>query len=263
MHLLHELVRRRYVEGWGVIVRELARIARIAPLDVAETALHAEEILQGLPWTGVYDFCQRLYGHLAQEIGYYDEYRNYNVETSRGEVQTFIAAELHRLYIEEGLAFDFKDGVVHRRGRRHSVERISRAEVVLGDPRLNSARKHYEKALQFFRDPLRPDHENAVKEAVCAVEAAGKALFPEAKATTLGDLTKWLTAGESALLPKSLGHTISGLYGFRSGGDGVGHGGSSGGVATGEIAEYVLAVAASQIILLVDTANAREQEVPF
>jgi hypothetical protein len=211
----------------------------------------------------VYDFCERLHGHLAHEVGYLDEHEDYRVSTPRGEAQAFISSELHRLYLEEALAFDFREGVVQRRGRRHTVERISRAEVVLGDPRLGAARKHYEKALQFFRDPSMPDHENAVKEAVCAVEAAGKALFPEAKAATLGDLAKWLTGSDTALLPKTLGQTLVGLYGFRSGGDGVGHGGTSGGVATAEVAEYALAVAASQIILLVDISNAQEQDIPF
>jgi len=52
------------------------------------------------------------------------------------------------------------------------------------------------------------------------------------------------------------------LYGFRSSGDGVGHGGAEGGSATKELAEYALAVAASQIVLLVDVAAA-EGDVPF
>ena len=120
-------------------------------------------------------------------------------------MQAFINRELQRLFNEEDLAFEFSEGVVRRRGRRHTVDRISKAEVVLGDPRLAAARKHYEKALQFFRKPSKPDYENCVKEAVCAVEAAGKALFQEAKAQTLGDLTKWLVGHADIRLPKALG----------------------------------------------------------
>jgi len=41
----------------------------------------------------------------------------------------------------------------------------------------------------------------------------------------------------------------------------VGHGGAAGGPVTKELAEYALAVAASQIVLLV--AAAAESEVPF
>ena len=49
---------------------------------------------------------------LACEVGYFDERDEYNVKTSRSEVQTYIADELQRLFLEESLAFEFSDGVV-------------------------------------------------------------------------------------------------------------------------------------------------------
>lgn len=49
----------------------------------------------------------------------------------------------------------------------------------------------------------------------------------------------------------------------EDGGDGVAHGGANGGKATLEVAEYILAVSASQIIYLVDLANGLESDVPF
>lgn len=264
MHLLHELVRQRLVEGWPGIARELARIARIPPSELrSESEEEAAELLLGLCWEKVFDFCERLHGHLAQEAVYSEGFGDAQSVTTRENAQAFIASELQRLFLEEGLAFEFREGCVYRRGRRHSIERISRAEVVLGDPRLAGARKHFEKSQQFFRHPTKPDYENAIKEAVCAVEAAGKALFPDAKASTLGDLAKWLSSESTGLIPKALARTFDGLYGFRSGGEGVGHGGASGGAANVSVAEYSLAVAASQIILLVDIANERESEIPF
>ena len=264
LHLLRKVVINNYVEGWQGLAMELDRIARVSPsyYDTFGAMQVVEETIKHLSWQKVYDFCERLHNHLAQDDGYNDS-GEFIVRTPRSEVQLFIASELQRLVVEEGLAFEFRDGLVQRRGRRHSVERISRAEIVLGDPRLDQARKHYQKALRFFRDQTKPDYENAVKEAVCAVEASGKELFPEAKATTLGDLVKWLTGNEPGKLPKALAQTFTGLYGFRSGGEGVGHGGAAGGAATPEIAEYALALAASQIILLVDLANANESEIPF
>ena len=39
--------------------------------------------------------------------------------------------------------------------------------------------------------------------------------------------------------------------------------GTTGGAATPDIAEYALAVAASQIILLVDLANSQEDDIPI
>jgi hypothetical protein len=269
VHLLYYLVEQEYVEGWPALARELQRIARFAPSmysnsDAGNRQAQADcrQILEEMAWDKALDFTERIHGHLAREKWFYDDEGERHVTKTRTEVQALVASELQTIFLEEGLAFEFREGLVQRRGRRHTVDRVSRAEVVLGDPRLDSARKHYAKALQFFRHPAKPDYENVVKEAVCAVEAAGKALFPEAKATTLGDLTKWLIAGE-VQMPKSLAQTFSGLYGFRSGGEGVGHGGASGGEVTAYVAEYTLGVTASQIIYMADIATAQEPDIPF
>lgn len=267
LHLLTEGVRKDYLESWAAIAIELQRIARITPQlyagsNSSEGKQDAAAIIKTLPWERAFDFCERLHSYLAKEaMGRWED--EWVVTESKSEVQLFFANELQRLFQEENLAFEFKDGIVQRRGRRHTVEQVSKAEAVLVDARLATARKHFAKALRYFRDRVKPDPENAVKEAVCAVEAAAKGLFPNAKATTLGDAIKWLTGPEPGKLPKAIGQTLAGLYAFRSGGDGVGHGGSTGGAATTSIAEYVLASAASQIILLVDLANAEEDEIPF
>lgn len=270
LHILHDAMRRRCLNTWQDVAVELQRIARIVPVTYDESTpgsqsaqSAAQEILTKLPWDKVYDFCERLYGHLAREVVSWVEVDNQQVTMTRRDVQQHLGGEIRRLFIEEGLAFEFADGLVRRRGRRHTVDRISKAEVVLGDLRLDKARKHYEKALRYFRDKAKPDPENAIKEAVCAVEAAAKALFPEITGTTLGEVTKGLTGNKAGELPKAIAQIFVGLYAFRCGGNGVGHGGASGGTATVEIAEFSLAVAASQIILLVDLSNARERDIPF
>lgn len=271
LHLLSDLVEREYVSGWIVLAKELHRIGReelvvyddssVPSRKQAKSAV--EQSLQSLEWAKLYDFCERLYSHLANEIGYEDSFGGYTARIERAESRAYIATELQRLFLEESLAYEFTDGVVRRRGRKHTVELVSKSQVVLGDPQLQSARRHYDKALQFFRHPSAPDYENAVKEAVCAVEAAGKVLFPGSKATTLGDLIKWLGNTNEVEVPKTVCQTLSGVYAFRNGGDGVAHGGTTGGKATPEITEYILAVCASQIILMVDIANAMEDDVPF
>lgn len=253
LHLLHDLVERRYVRGWPKLARELQRIYRTpvvvydeyAVPDINRAQKVVEELVEKGAWDKIVDFLERLYSHLAQKVEYYEE-----VETPRSEVQQYVAQEITRLLTEENLALKFRDGCVWRRGHRHTRDQVARAGVVLMDSRLNAAREHYEKALKYFRDPSSPDPENTVKEAVCAVEAALKALFPVAKGNTLGDKVKAITGLDEGNLPPAIAKTFHGLYGFRSSGTGVGHGGSSGGPATWAIAEYVLAVAASQIILL-------------
>lgn len=270
LHLLLDLIGKDYVASWGAVARELQRIARLPPIEYNETKTNGisqakadvEAVLAKLGWDKAYDFCERLHNHLARDVGYTwnDEFQ---LTKPKAEVQAFIAEEMQRLFEEEGLAFEFTDGLVRRRGRKHTVEVTTRAQVVLGDLRLAGARKHYDKALSFFRNPTKPDYENSVKEAVCAVEAAGKSLFPVAKAATLGDFAKWLGATKDISVPKALIQTITGIYAYRSGGDGVGHGGSAGGAATAEVAEYVLAVCASQIIYLVDVSNTQDTDIAF
>lgn len=271
LHLLSDLVEHRYIPDWTVIARELNRIGRL-PLvtydsssiaSLKQARADSEAALEKLPWAKLYDFCERLHSHLPLEIGYEDQYGNYNVQVPRGDMQSYIATELQRLFLEEGLAYEFSEGVVRRRGRKNTVELVAKSQVVLGDPQLLSARRHFDKALQFFRHPSNPDYENTVKEAVCAVEASGRILFPAAKATTLGDLIGWLSRTDEVSVPKAICQTLTGVYAFRNGGDGVAHGGANGGKATLEVAEYILAICASQIVFLVDIANANEPNVPF
>lgn len=248
LYLLRDL-RRQKLTDWVYIVRELERIARIKPVDydtTDEDRTGAEKLLFSLPWDKILDFCERLHNELTGA-----SWRGY------------VAKELNRLFLEESLAFEFRDGRIERRGRAQTQTQVSRAQVVLGDPRLEPARKHFNKALKYFQNVSQPDPENAVKEAVCAVEATARALFPDSFGKTLGDITKSLTGSDAGQLPKPIAQTFHGLYGFRSGGEGVAHGGTSGGPVTNGIAEYAIAVAASQMILLVDLANAQDEEVPI
>lgn len=270
LHLLAELIEKGFIDNWIPFARELQRLGRLPPVQYdGQTVAHLKQArndatvaLDGLSWERCYDFCERLHSFLARDVGHYNNF-GFEVETEKSEVQSLIGDELQRLFAEEQLAYEFSEGMVRRRGRKHTVDVSTRAQVVLGDPRLASARRHYDKALQFFRDPRQPDFENTVKEAVCAVEAVGKILYPAAKASTLGELARWLGANKERPIPKALAQTITGIYAYRSGGDGVGHGGADGGAATLEVAEYVLAVSASQIIYLVDVASTYDENIPF
>jgi hypothetical protein len=264
LHLIKQGVGRNLIRSWETVAEELQRIVRVPPSSFSsEVSAHAtvDFLLETVTWDRAYDFCERIHSHLA--VGYEYETVAGVGSVSKTESQQFFADELQRLFQEENLAYEFRDGAVQRRGRRHTVDRMSKAEGVLVDSRLATARQHFAKAQRFFRDRVKPDPENAVKEAVCAVEAAAKELFPNAKAATLGDAIKWLTGPEPGKLPKAISHTLTGLYAFRSGAEGVGHGGATGGAVTTAIAEYVLAVAASQIILLVELASASDEETPF
>jgi hypothetical protein len=268
LHTLSEAVEKDYLLDWFVVAKELRRIARVAPIDYSGNSTEtmrkarydAEAQLNQLDWDRVYDFCERLYSHLTQDTSRW--YNDEQTTITKAQAQSFFAEEMHRLFEEESLGYEFRGGLVQRRGKRHTITQTNKAEKVLADQRLVAARIHFSKALRYFHDRKKPDHENTVKEAVCAVEAAAKELFPDAKAKTLGEFVNWATNGERNLLPKRIGQTFSGLYGFRNSGDGVSHGAASGGAVTAELSEYVLGMAASQIVFLTDLAR-NDEEPPF
>ncbi len=268
VHLLDQLVRKKFVKDWPAVISELKRINRIS-FNVADPYSSsweqtAEDFLTKLPWERVYDFCQRIYSDLAQAVwGQDPQTGEPEISTTRDEVQKHIAQELQLLFWEENLAFEFSDGAVRRRGRQHTMDQIARSGLVLGDPKLSEARGHYNKALGFFRNVSNPDYENTVKEAVSAVEAAAQALF-SSEGEQLDDILKAIEGSEEGQLPKPITKTFYGLYGFRGSGKGVAHGtaGTGSGAATKEIAEYALAITASQIVLLVNFTTA-SNEIPF
>jgi hypothetical protein len=271
-HLLHDLVDRGYLEDWIDINKEIRRIARKDPkaynrAKVAssnEARISTENILDELSWDKLFDFCERLYSHLASNVQNWNDFaRDWEIQTPREVVQNYIADELQRIFFEENLAYSFNQGEVRQRGRGHTRNQISKAEPTLGDPRLDNARKHYLKAILYFEHPSKPDYENAVKEAVCAVEAAARKLFSQTKAKTLGEVMNRIKGTQKGQLSKPLADTIIGLYAYRNAGDGVSHGGTDGGKATRYVAEYAIAVAASQIILLHEVASENEADVPF
>jgi hypothetical protein len=263
LHVLLDLVEREYVGGWPRVVRELERIGRVRPERFAGNIDGAEPALLALEWDKVFDFCERLYSHLTMDV--YRENREtgeYELTTRRGDVQEYVSTELRRLFLEERLAVEFSGGIVRRRGRLNTVKQISRAEMVLGDPRFSVARGHFNKALRYFRNVSQPDYQNVVKDAVCAVEATARVLFPTG-GSTLGEILKFITSSGENKLPKSIAKTIDGLYAFRNGGEGVSHGGATGGAVTKELAEYALALSATQIVLLVDMEIAADSGAPF
>jgi hypothetical protein len=213
LHLLHDLVEKNYVGGWITLVREMERIARVSPVlynkdsvpDMDRAREKVEKLILGLSWDRLYDFCERLYGYLTQEVTAWDfEFGQSYVAVSHETVQSHVADELSRLLLEENLAFEFCNGRIERRGRSHTSTQVTRAQVVLGDPRLESARKHFNKGLKYFQHVSQPDPENAVKEAVCAVEATARALFPSPGAKTLSDIVKSITGNEPGKLPNAM-----------------------------------------------------------
>jgi len=164
------------------------------------------------------------------------------------EAQAFYAEELNQLLSEEGMPYEFRDGQLIRPGKQSTQKATARATYVLGARELKEARGHFTKALDYFRkSPQEADCPNAVKEAVSALEAAAKALFPDFKPGDLPTLLKKLQGTEENQIPPALAKAMDSLYGFRGAGQGVSHGGANGGVVTASVAELALSTSAAYI----------------
>lgn len=266
IHIIHRLDGRGWL-GWPVVAEDVRRLAGVTPTykNYASADAVAGELLLKIPWDRIFDFCEHLHNDLPKDMVLFDEeLQKHRLVTSKSEIQRYISDELRLLFVQENLAFEFSNGLVQRRGRRHTADKISRAGLVLGDPKLSAARFHFNKALGFFRNVSQPDFENAVKEAVSAVEAAAQVLF-STEDVQLDKIIKSIAGSGTGKIPKPIANTFYGLYGFRGSGKGVAHGnaGAGAGAATKEIAEYALAVAASQIVFLVEFSSALEPDVPF
>lgn len=272
LHLLHELVAEEFVIGWPAVAQELRRIDRREPgeydsrnnNDVQAARDDVRMILNEIVWGKAFDFCEFLYSKLAAETRVWREGEDALItDKTLDVVRVEIAKRIQQLFLEENFIYDFVDGEVVRRGSPHTLSRIDRASVALGDARLEEARAHFRKALAFFRDRVDVDYENAVKEAVCAVEAAAKRLFPGARGATLGDVIKKLTGEKQHQIPHALAGVFTSLYAYRNGAAGVSHGASSGGAVSATTADFTIAVAASQIIFLVEMEQAQRAPTPF
>lgn len=271
-HIISDCISLYFIDGWTAVARELRRLTRDTVVDyeksnvrdIEEAKQYVEEKLKVLPWQKRFDFCEVIYLKLAYAPD--EEFFHYGNQTpfTLNDAQTYIEKEIQQLFIDEFFAYEFTQGSVIRKGRKHTVETADKAQYVMSDSRLRKARTYYSKAQNFFRDREQPDYANTVKDAVCAIESAGKELFPQADVSTLGELINWLkNKNNNFAIPPALINTFSSIYALRNSAEGVAHGSTNGGDITKEIAEYILSVSASTIIYLVDLANSLEKEPPF
>ena len=127
LHLIRQLVDLEYVAGWKFVTEELQRIGRIKPTFGAAHFQDTEDILLQLEWDKVFDFCERLHGHLVREVSYFDsDAQAHVVTTTRSDAQKYIVGELQRLFLEENLAFQFGRPCPAERPSPHSKPSCSR-----------------------------------------------------------------------------------------------------------------------------------------
>ena len=89
------------------------------------------------------------------------------------------------------------------------------------DSKVETAKKHIEKALGFLSDREKPDYKNSVKESISAIEATCKFILEDNKVDLSGALKKLKTKGVD--LHQALSQSLDKLYAYASDKGGVRH----------------------------------------
>ena len=252
-------------DPWGLVLLEAFRTSRKKSVeDVSGFPISHEEdshtILKAMSWTQVYTFCERIYGHLLTGKGYSDRDGYWLETTSISEIREQFGDEINNLLSEENLSFVFENGEFRRAGRPQTQKNISRMNAVLSDPRLERVLKHFQKAYNFF-GAKEADYENALKEAVTAIEATIEIMSGHKVSK---DFAREVQRLNEDGVPALVIQVFTKLHACRGGATGAAHANTTDGfqVTTLE-AELVLSLSAAVITYIVDHYNRKVEEPPF
>jgi hypothetical protein len=267
LFIIDDLIYRNYISS-GLIVgnkyqpinQEIARLCRTIE-EVNDKNIHPQFFQ--MPWSKVFEFIERIYFKILHGINDYDINGNIIEElTNITEVREYYSNEISNLLFEEHLGFEYKNGIFNRRGYSKTTQSVNKVTTnVLSDPILNKTRIHYLKALQFYGNVKTPDFENAIKEAICAVEACLITLFSPEISKSFENIRK-LIGNEKEQSPAPIIESIIKLYGYRNSGDGVAHATNKGLKVTEKEAELVISLSADYITYLYSLLKT-EENVPF
>ena len=262
-YLFVDIDDKGYCTERSKILLELNRIGRFTEedIDCAVSKPFFDQVLARLvklSWYQVLFFCERVYSKFLREIGSECDY----CYTSLSEVREYYTDEINLIMDEENFAFQFVDGQFQRRGRAQTQKVIERLGFVLGDYRLEKVKKHYLKARKFFNNRPKPDCENCIKEALCALEASLEILTEKNASLEFDKSIKQIEGNEQRQIPYPIGDAMIKLHSYRGSGQGVAHASINGNRVNAIDAELVLSIVASFITYLVDLLPF-EEELPF
>jgi hypothetical protein len=226
--------RRSLISGYvRLVCSEIDSPLPYATVTVNGVPEHDEhqllEVLSGVEWDAACDVCEVIYDSMASHD------------------QGVFQASVNRVFARNRFGYEMREGRVERVGAITQDLAIEEARGILKDPDLAGPNEQFRKAVQFYSQRPLPDCENAVKDAVGAVEGLARVLFedPSLLLSKFGNRLR-----ESKGTHPALVQTIEKLNAYRGDAEGVGHGNAGIRAVPLEEAEYVLGVSASAIVYL-------------
>jgi hypothetical protein len=179
-------------------------------------------VMQSFRWHEVFDLIEFLF----TEVFYYDYDESEGAWTTFpnkvGHARYKYTKDINHLLSSENIGWELKKGRLERLGSEVLDRQIiEKARKLLINPDFAGPNYQFNKAIGFFSKRPKPDLENCVKEAVCALEGLSRVLLKD-KNITLGDATN-LMVGKK-IIRKPLDKTFHSLYGFVSTEPGPRHG---------------------------------------
>lgn len=261
--LIKNLVELRYIKtGYGnsiyqYINTEIQRIAR----DL--TSYPDDEItpiIKTMDWDRIFQLMERIFSNLLIEKESYGSEDDYvPIEA----VKQYYTQEVNNLLSEENINFDFANGVFLRKGYIKTQQSVGNTMAVLSDPILIDSRKHYLKALRYFRNIETTDYENVIKEAVCSLESALQGLGVKGIEKKFENSIRTLIGNDKNSVPAPIIESVIKVFGYRNNGNGVAHGNCIGLKVSEKEAELLLSLCGDYITYFYSLLKKSEEDILF
>jgi hypothetical protein len=214
---------------WQVLNREPPRNPMGGPW-----AYYIPTTLMQCSWWQFYDILEQMAQLIDQQWG--EKYSN------------DFAEKVNVPLAREGIPWKMKKGKIVHSFDPQIQQDITKARVILADPRFKGPDEQLEKAIACLDRRPDPDEENCVKDAVGAVEAVANIL-----AGTTGEQLNALLNQEPyrSRIHPTIRQSIEKIYAYRGTAPGVGHGQVGPSVVGIAEATWVLAISTATILYLV------------
>ncbi|HLF71216.1 MAG TPA: hypothetical protein VI759_03595 [Dehalococcoidia bacterium] len=189
-------------------------------------------IMNKLTWYELCDVCEALYE---------------SVEALNSERANRFQHDINKVFARNGFGYEMRHGQVEHIGAFLQEEVIAETRLILSDPELAGPSEQFQDALRYYNARPKPDLDNAVKEAISAVEGLTRILLNDPKIVLSKAL---LEIRQKKGVHPALVEIIAKVYAYRGDVEGIAHGATAPSQITFADAEFVIGSAGNAIIYL-------------